>query len=211
MSLQGPQPHDCLLALCSRHRKKHEAGSRVSQPVHQHSALNDSGFFQKSEPLLKNEDLPAVRIFKESASGSENNSKRNLKILLSKSNIVGKSVQHPQGDALKDKNSLGYVNSSSILFLFFFFFYLSHYSLQVPDQIPHERIRPELENQIPSGRRHKYLKLSGNMITGTCGDHREKTLPARLKHPRLTVFKTVCWAMISSRTRFGHSLPFYRQ
>lgn len=142
MSLQGPQPHDCLLALCSRHRKKHEAGSRVSQPVHQHSALNDSGFFQKSEPLLKNEDLPAVRIFKESASGSENNSKRNLKILLSKSNIVGKSVQHPQGDALKDKNSLGYVNSSSILFLFFFFFichttvfkYLIKYHMKELDQ-----------------------------------------------------------------------------
>ena len=25
MSLQGPPPHDCILALCSRHRKKHEA------------------------------------------------------------------------------------------------------------------------------------------------------------------------------------------
>lgn len=61
MSLQGPQPqpHDCKIVVCSKHRKE-EAGSGASQPVHQHSAPNDYGFFQKSEPLSKNEDLPPV-------------------------------------------------------------------------------------------------------------------------------------------------------
>ena len=40
------------------------------------------------------------------------------------------------------------------------------------------------------------------MITGICGDHREKTLPAHLEHP--IVLKVVCWAMISSPIRFAH-------
>lgn len=104
-------------------QKNDEAGSHASQPVYQYLALSDSSFFQKSEPLSKNEDLPPVRIFKEFASGSENNSKRSLKILLSESSIIGESVHHPQGEALKEENSLGCVSLSSILFFFYLFFF----------------------------------------------------------------------------------------
>ena len=164
------------------------------QAVYEHLALNDSGFFQKSEMFLKTENLTQVEVFKEFTSGSENNSKRSLKILLSKSSITRESIYHSQGDTLKEKNSLGSVNSSSILFHPFSFLslpslffesvtpqsskYLIEYHMKELDQ--------ELQNQFPSKFSiNKHLKFSGSMITGICGDHREKTLPAWSTHNQL--------------------------
>lgn len=109
-------------------QEEDEAGSRVGQSAHQRSVLNGSGSYQKPEPVSKNENWPLVRIFKEFALGSENNSTGSLKILLRKNSIIGESIYHPQGDALEEKNSLGYISSTSVLFLLalLFFFNLSY-------------------------------------------------------------------------------------
>lgn len=71
---------------------------------------------------------------------------------LTESSVTGETVHRRQGDALKVKNSLGYVNSSFILlFPLFFFLNLSHYGLRIPDRLPHKRIRPGIakSNHFP--------------------------------------------------------------
>lgn len=88
-----------------------------------------------------------------------------------------------------------------------FFFFNVTYGLQVPDQLPHERIKPGMAKSNPFPVQADSISTWSSQ--GGVGNHRERPVPVPPKHSHSTVFKTLWWAMSLSQARRGHSLPVY--
>ena len=200
------------LQLCSRNRKKDEAGSHALPSCLWTLSSQWLWLLPKIRNVLKDWEFDIgrgiqriyFRIWKQFQEESENPFEQKQ---YHQRKYISLPRWHFEGEELTGQCKFKFHPFSSFFFSFpsFLIFWICYTTVfKVLDWVPHERIRPGIAKSIPFQVQYKQTFEALREYDNRDLWRPQGKDPACLEHPQSTVLKVVCWAMIWSLIRFAH-------